>query len=770
MHAADVQRRSVHLTIALKALVILVAALAVGALLTASGGVAATGQAPTITSFTPTSGTAGTSVTITGANFTGATAVAFNDTAATYTVASDTQINATVPSGASSGAITVTTPDGTGSSGAAQVSFVGVGAARALSGSTSLGLVLPAGYQAGDLLVGWLSFGDNAQAVTGMSGWTEFPWSPLDDGVLWHVRAFYKIAGSGETAPTVRWTNNTKAIFETGAWHGVSATSPIVASAGALDLSSSINVNTPAVTNSLAGAWAIAFLTFRTTAAGNNNTSFSSITPAGLTKRADTNLSGASSPAFENVATADSAGPIPTGAHQYTGITNSASTSSHKAGSLIYITPGGGGNFTVVGPAPAISSFSPTTGAVGAAVTITGTNFTGATAVAFNGTAATYTVASGTQINATVPAGATTGPISVTTPNGTATSSSNFTVSGPPPTITSFNPTTGAAGTAVTITGTSFTGAGTVAFSGTAATFTVASATQINATVPSGAGNGPISVTTPNGTATSSTNFTVSSAGPTITSFTPTSGTAGTAVTITGTNFTGATAVAFNGTAATYTVASATQINTTVPAGASNGPITVTTPNGSATSSINFTLSGSGQSFIVYAGYYDTHHTDIRTTKPTPWMGSPNVLFVGTPDSPSGGWDSSGVRIDNVSGNLLTNVVVSVDMGSHHFALWGTNAIPAGQSLILAQTSFQNFDGSDTSPAGCYGCDPTLCLTSVSSTVPVVHVTINGVTTNVSDPHQVLNTGGVDSAGCPDTGFTTVRREESEPWQQLGSG
>ena len=98
------------------------------------------------------------------------------------------------------------------------------------------------------------------------------------------------------------------------------------------------------MTNSLASAWAIAFLTFRTTAAGNNNTSLSSITPADLTKRADANLTGAGSPAFQNVATADSNGPIATGAHQYTGITNSTSTSSHKAGALIYITPGGGGS------------------------------------------------------------------------------------------------------------------------------------------------------------------------------------------------------------------------------------------------------------------------------------------------------------------------------------------------------------------------------------------------------------------------------------------
>ncbi|BCM88644.1 hypothetical protein IAD21_00485 [Abditibacteriota bacterium] len=79
--------------------------------------------------------------------------------------------------------------------------------------------------------------------------------------------------------------------------------------------------------------------------------------------------------------------------------------------------------------APVITSFTPTSGAVGGSVTLTGTSFTGATGVSFNNTAATYTVVSSTQITTTVPTGATTGPIKVTTPNGTATSASNYTVS-----------------------------------------------------------------------------------------------------------------------------------------------------------------------------------------------------------------------------------------------------------------------------------------------------------------------------------------------------
>lgn len=89
---------------------------------------------------------------------------------------------------------------------------------------------------------------------------------------------------------------------------------------------------------------------------------------------------------------------------------------------------GGGGGGT---PAPTITSFTPTSGLVGATVTITGTNFTGATAVKLNSVSVSYTVVSSTSITFTVPAGATGGTIAVTTAGGTATSTGTFTVSVP---------------------------------------------------------------------------------------------------------------------------------------------------------------------------------------------------------------------------------------------------------------------------------------------------------------------------------------------------
>jgi hypothetical protein len=72
---------------------------------------------PEVFSFTPASGPAGTSIVMTGAEFSDATAVKFNGkNAGSFMIDSDSQITATVPSGATSGPIAVTSPEGTGTS------------------------------------------------------------------------------------------------------------------------------------------------------------------------------------------------------------------------------------------------------------------------------------------------------------------------------------------------------------------------------------------------------------------------------------------------------------------------------------------------------------------------------------------------------------------------------------------------------------------------------------------------------------------------------
>jgi PKD repeat protein len=196
--------------------------------------------------------------------------------------------------------------------------------------------------------------------------------------------------------------------------------------------------------------------------------------------------------------------------------------------------------------------------------------------------------------------------------------------------------------------------------------------------------------------------------------------------------------------------------------------------NTSAPTTANITVTSAPPSPIaVYAGYYDTHHAANPKPKPDPWRGSANTVFIGQQDNQpkdpaSGAWDTSCLRIDNLTAGALS-VSVTVDIGTHHYALWGTPSIPAGNHLVLAQTAFENFDGSDLNAAGCYGCDPAQCTSLYNSTIPVVHVSTGGTTTNFTDPGQILNTHGVDAAGCPYVGgpLPQTRYDESEAWQQI---
>ena len=82
------------------------------ALAISTGAVAAV--APVVTAIRPTSGAAGTTVTVTGSGFTGATSVRFGaSNASVMTVVSDTEITATSPAGGGTVDVTVVTPAGT---------------------------------------------------------------------------------------------------------------------------------------------------------------------------------------------------------------------------------------------------------------------------------------------------------------------------------------------------------------------------------------------------------------------------------------------------------------------------------------------------------------------------------------------------------------------------------------------------------------------------------------------------------------------------------
>jgi hypothetical protein len=671
---------------------------------------------PTISSFTPASGTIGTTVTINGTGFSGTTAVQFTASgglanATTFSIVSDTQLTAVVPPGATTGPIRVTATGANPGTAVSSSSFT-VTPPTVTSFTPTSG---PVGTQVvitgqGFLGATGVAFGGTAAASFTVNSNTQIT-ATVAAGTTNGPVTVTNVSGTGRSTTNFNVTPGPVIVSFTPTSGPVGASVTITGAnfLGATVVefnglaASSFTVNPvgtqiTAVVPSGASTGPITVTTPNGTATSTANfgvtPTISSFTPTGgpvgtqvvITGQNFVGVTGVSFGGVQAISfTVNSStqitATVPSGA--MTGpiaVTNAAGSTSSSS------------NFTVAA-LPTISSFTPTSGPIGATVTINGTALAGATAVSFNNTkAASFTVnAAGTQITAVVATGTTTGPISVTTPSGTATTTTNFGIT---PTVTSFTPTSGPAGTQVVITGVNFTGATGVAFGGTnAASFTVNSNTQITATVAQGTTTGPVTVTNASGTGSSSTNFTITF-GPTITSFTPTSGTAGTTVTIIGTNFTGATAVKFNITnAASFTVNSATQITAVVAAGTTTGQITVTTPSGSATTTTNFGITPTVTSFSPTSG---PAGTQVVITGQN-FTGATGVAFGGTPAA-------------SFIINSNTQITATVAPGTTNGPVTVTNASGTG-------TSSGNF--TITLP-------PTISSFTPTSGVAGTSVTING--------------------------------------------
>lgn len=249
-------------------------------------------------------------------------------------------------------------------------------------------------------------------------------------------------------------------------------------------------------------------------------------------------------------------------------------------------------NFDIIG-APTISSFSPISGAVGATVTIKGTNLEGATRVYFgSGSTTVFTVQNG-DIIVEVPPTATTGAVRVQT-NGGQASRSTFTVEGAP-IVTGISPLQGNAGTTLTITGQNIKDAFRVYVGGGSTTeITVINDNTISIVVPVGASTSTVRVQSNSGQGSSTETFEVLSS-PVIENFTPTSGPVNTVVTITGQNFINATSVSFSGgsvTSANFISKTDNEIKVAVPSTAYSGAITVISTIGRHTSSLLFNVEG----------------------------------------------------------------------------------------------------------------------------------------------------------------------------------
>ena len=301
-------------------------------------------SAPTITDFTPTSGSPGTPVVITGTGFVGTAAVTFNGTTAAFTINSNTQITAIVPVNATTGPIQVTD--------------------TASRSATSTEFFIVLSTPANDNFA-------NAQPLSGTSaiakgtnvGATKEPGEPDHAGNKGGASVWYV------------WTPTVSGVYT----------------------------------------------------ADTFGSSFDTLLAA---------YTGTAVDALTTVASDDDTG---TGQTSSITFTAAAGTTYHFA---VDGFNGDTGAITLnLGPTsslPQIIAFVPPSAGAGVTVTITGTNFTGATAVTFAGTPATsFTVENSTRITAVVPnsaaSGVKSGPITVVTPAGTATSLQNFTaLTGPP--------------------------------------------------------------------------------------------------------------------------------------------------------------------------------------------------------------------------------------------------------------------------------------------------------------------------------------------------
>jgi uncharacterized repeat protein (TIGR01451 family) len=322
---------------------------------------------PAVSGFTPASGITGTAVTITGSNFVPGAKVKFGSlTSPSVTFVSPATLTATIPNGATSAPISVTTPGGTGTSSPSFVVTLSI-----------TGLSPACGPQGTVVLVNGVGFNTNSA-----------------------------VAFNGTPASSVTYVSASQ----------LKAALPSAATTGPITVT-----NTAAPTGTVRSRPSYTVTPF----AAPTVSSFSP--PSGVTDAVisiqGTNLCGASSVKFGSHAARFSiVSPtqinttVPNGAVSAPiSVTTPAGTAASPSSFIVTLS---------------ITSFSPGTGPPGTVVTINGLGFNTGSTVAFNGVAsASVTYVSPDALKATVPADAPPGAISVTNttgPTGTVKSAASY--------------------------------------------------------------------------------------------------------------------------------------------------------------------------------------------------------------------------------------------------------------------------------------------------------------------------------------------------------
>jgi hypothetical protein len=555
--------------------------------------------APTITDFTPTSTGGRRQVVINGTNFMNTSRVRFGGIAAiSFEIVSPTRIIAIVAEGARSGAVSVVTPGGTASldgfvfvepptvvgftpltagpgslititgtnfSTDASVSFGGVASPRVTWISpTQLRAVVPQGTTGGTVAVTTLGGTQGLNGFSLLSPPRIVSFAPVraSSGTVITITGVNLTGASevrfgGVTAANLRFISDTQvtAVVTTGA----SGTVEVTASSGTVALAGFSFIAPPVITG----------FTPRGAGAGLAVT----IIGTNFTQASAVSFGGRPAARFTLISPTQITAIVGTGATGNVSITAEGGTGSAQG-------------FTFL-PAPTISSFTPSVGAVGTTLVLTGRGFTGVSSVVLGNVSVPFTVNSDTQVSLVIPlSGATSGTITVTSSGGVGISSQSFRYV-PPPSITESSFVQSRQGFILRISGTNFASTRNVSVGQSDVRYTVVSPTQLTASIPPGASvNDVVTVLTQGGMARTVGMPTL----PTITAVTPSRGRAGTRITITGRNLLGTTQASIGGVNLTPTVISSTQVTLTVPPEGVSGVIGLTTPFGVVSTSTNFTL------------------------------------------------------------------------------------------------------------------------------------------------------------------------------------
>ena len=413
---------------------------------------------PTLTSFTPTALSAGTVVTLTGTHFVGASQVQFNGTlAADFTVTSDTEIQATAPSGLTAGTLSVTTPGGTATS------------ASSYTVNSSIQVLMNTGFEQASPVI-WKGDTGIIQGAS-TSSTSVVPHS----GTLFAWLGGYGLVQSDQITqdlyiPTTAQSANATFYLKiiTAEPNGGGAKDSVIVQAlntagtslGTLLTKTNLDAAgyTAYTVNLLPYKGQVIRLSFKSLEDAQNATSF----------------------LLDDV------------------VANLAAPAADLK--------------------PIISSFTPTSGLAGEGVIqVSGMNFFGLTGMTIGGASATIALTDGTSLTAGIPANAAFGsaPITISNAQGTGASTTNFSVTYGVPVVTGVNPTQGPVGTPVVITGCYLGYPGTtLTLNGQAIQPTSLSTNQITFTVPAGATSGSLVISTPGGTSTRT--FTVNTASTTL--------------------------------------------------------------------------------------------------------------------------------------------------------------------------------------------------------------------------------------------------------------